>query len=71
MENTMQIQREALARLKTDFLGPVMQDLDTTAQPSSKKGSTITFHNPKAAEFFVDGTSLPDGELGHTTARIS
>ncbi|GJJ06140.1 hypothetical protein Clacol_000329 [Clathrus columnatus] len=64
MENTMQIQRDAIARLKTDFLGPTMQNLETTSlsaeQTSSKKGSTITFHNPKAAEFFVDGTSLPD-----------
>lgn len=64
MENTMQIQQEAIARLKTDFLGPTLQNLEVSSSPPqtpSQKGSTITFHNPKAAEFFVDGTSLPDG----------
>ncbi|KZV84913.1 alpha/beta-hydrolase [Exidia glandulosa HHB12029] len=54
----MDIQREALARLASDFLGP------STPPPSpaavQKRQSSITFSDPRAAEFFVDGTSLPE-----------
>ncbi|KAF8510568.1 alpha/beta-hydrolase [Hysterangium stoloniferum] len=52
----MSIQREALSRLKQDFLGPV----HTEPVKREKIASTITFHNPKAKEFFVDGTKIPD-----------
>ncbi|KAJ7502903.1 alpha/beta-hydrolase [Mycena galericulata] len=54
LENAMNIQREQLARLN-DFLGP-------TKEPSltPKRQSTITFSNPAAEQFFVDGTTIPD-----------
>ncbi|KAF8584818.1 alpha/beta-hydrolase [Ramaria rubella] len=55
MIESANIQRESLARMK-DFLGPSPSELVGRAEPSS----TITFKNPKAKEFFVDGTSLPD-----------
>lgn len=56
MERAANIQREALTRLQGDFLGPDQPvKRDETA-------STITFHNPEANKFFVDGTKLPDGK---------
>ena len=52
------MQREAIARLHGDFLGP-------SSQPEKREelSPTITFHNPKAKEFFVDGRTLPDGKI--------
>ncbi|KAF7315184.1 Carboxypeptidase [Mycena indigotica] len=54
LEDAMQIQREQLARLG-DFLGPTPQ-----LQSVAKRESTITFSNPAAEKFFVDGTTIPD-----------
>ncbi|KAJ7729524.1 alpha/beta-hydrolase [Mycena maculata] len=54
LEEAMDIQREQLDRLH-DFLGP--------NEPSSipkRQASTITFSNPAAEQFFVDGTTIPD-----------
>ena len=58
MEESANMQREAIARLHGDFLGP-------SSQPEKREelSSTITFHNPKAKEFFVGGTTLPDGKI--------
>ncbi|KAJ7039116.1 alpha/beta-hydrolase [Mycena alexandri] len=50
----MDIQREQLERLN-DFLGPMNPPMSTT-----KRQSTITFSNPAAEQFFVDGTTIPD-----------
>ncbi|KAI0820727.1 alpha/beta-hydrolase [Trametes gibbosa] len=46
-------QREAAARLKATFPRAVSPD----AAPGVKN---ITFSNPRASEFYVDGTSIPD-----------
>ncbi|KAJ7188600.1 alpha/beta-hydrolase [Mycena filopes] len=50
----MDIQREQLERLN-DFLGPT-----THSSSTMKRQSTITFSNPAAEQFFVDGTKIPD-----------
>lgn len=58
MQEAMDIQREQLERLN-DFLGPMNPPMSTT-----KRQSTITFSNPAAEQFFVDGTTIPDGMCG-------
>jgi hypothetical protein len=64
MENARSIQREQLERLQ-DFLGPPAPPVPALADhglpPTPGKGSTITFKNPAAKKFFVDGTKIPDG----------
>lgn len=52
MRESIEIQREQLARLSSSFLGP--------PRPVAKRQSTISFSHPRAQEFFVDGESLPD-----------
>ncbi|KAF7298105.1 Carboxypeptidase Cpds [Mycena chlorophos] len=54
MEEAMQIQREQLARFSS-FLGPTAQ-----SQSHTKRQSTMTFSNPAAEAFLVDGTTIPD-----------
>ena len=54
MEDAMEIQREQLERLRT-FLGPESSQVHARSDP------TITFSNPAAEQFFVDGTTIPDG----------
>lgn len=56
MRESMDIQREALARLSSDFLGPSSPPPPTV----QKRQSTITFAHPRARDFFVDGATLPD-----------
>ncbi|TFK44435.1 alpha/beta-hydrolase [Crucibulum laeve] len=63
MEDAMDIQREQIERMR-DFLGPTT---DAHSNPSGQekrqrggKGSTITFSNPAAKKFLVDGTKIPD-----------
>lgn len=56
MEDAMEIQREQLERLRT-FLGPE----STQVQARAQIAPTITFSNPAADQFFVDGTTIPDG----------
>ncbi|KAJ7287292.1 alpha/beta-hydrolase [Mycena rebaudengoi] len=55
LEDAMEIQREQLERL-TGFLGPGINPSHTP----TKRQSTITFSNPAAKKFFVDGTTIPD-----------
>ena len=56
------IQREQLDRLR-DFLGPQASTVQAEAKQSvAKREAPISFSHPKAKEFFVDGTSIPDGE---------
>lgn len=57
MSEAMDIQREALSRMKADFLGPVPD----SPVKREKISSTISFKNPKAQEFLVDGTKIPEG----------
>jgi carboxypeptidase D len=65
MERAAKFQRSQLDRM-SDFLGPDVNG-DTFASSTKEKrqssGSTITFSNPAAQQFFVDGASLPDGEF--------
>lgn len=56
-EESQRIQREQLNRLR-DFMGPSNDFLAKRQAPPQ----TINFSNPAAAQFFVDGTSIPDGE---------
>jgi len=58
MQNARNIQREQLQRMQ-DFLGPPPPPPPT--KPGSGKGSTVTFKNPAAKQFLVDGTKIPDG----------
>ena len=60
MEAAQNIQREQLDRLR-DFLGPVPSDVPAPGTVA-KRESPISFSNPRANEFFVDGTKIPDGE---------
>lgn len=66
MKGAMDIQREQIERMR-DFLGPVVDTQSAESpekrQQTEKKGSTITFRNPAAQKFFVDGTKIPDGRF--------
>lgn len=59
MDESMAIQREGLERLR-DFLGP---NSFPDSQPVKRAAPppTISFRNPEAQKFFVDGTKIPDG----------
>lgn len=59
MEDSMAIQREQLERFH-DFLGPQPQS-DTVPPNHKKRESTITFSNPAAKKFLVDGRKIPEG----------
>lgn len=63
MDEAVEIQKESIERLK-DFLGPNAfpgaNDKRAAAPPP-----TIEFKNPKAQEFFVDGTKIPDGKRSY------
>ena len=58
MDTAESIQREQLERMR-DFLAPRMEVGKTVA----KREAPITFSHPRAKEFFVDGTTIPDGEV--------
>ncbi len=60
METAENIQREQIDRLH-DFLGPVPSD--PAPGTVAKREAPISFSNPRAKEFFVDGTKIPDGAL--------
>ena len=62
METAENIQREQLDRLR-DFLGPVQPEPATGTV--AKREAPISFSNPRAKEFFVDGTKIPDGEYNN------
>lgn len=66
MDTAEAIQREQLDRLR-DFLGPdTAPSGGHTARSDTKKESLINFRNPRAKEFFVDGTTIPDGTLARS-----
>ncbi|EJD41864.1 alpha/beta-hydrolase [Auricularia subglabra TFB-10046 SS5] len=60
MRATLDIQREALERMQREFLAPPPLPDKAKRADAGKKQSTIQFRNPKARQFFVDGTSIPD-----------
>ncbi|KAG6866220.1 hypothetical protein C0991_007245 [Blastosporella zonata] len=54
MDDAILIQQEQVQRLH-DFLGPI-------SNPNTPKPpATITFNNPAAKKFFVDGNKIPEG----------
>ncbi|KAI5118653.1 hypothetical protein M0805_002573 [Coniferiporia weirii] len=60
MDETVAIQREGLARMR-DFLGPdAFPSSEPVKRADSASDATITFKNPKAQEFFVDGSRIPE-----------
>ena len=59
MEDSIAIQREGLERLKS-FLGPNAYE-NSDAEKRAASEATISFSNPRAQEFFVDGANLPLG----------
>lgn len=62
MEDAMDIQREQLERLH-DFLGPETVTASAQKRQQPARPATITFANPEAAKFAVDGTKIPDGKM--------
>lgn len=76
MQNARNIQREQLERMQ-DFLGPPPPPPPT--KPGTGKGSTVTFKNPAAKQFLVDGTKIPEGMIpdfcaashAHLTSQVN
>ena len=64
LEEAANFQAEQLERMRS-FLGPQLQD----APQLSKREPIMTFKNPKAKEFHVDGTKIPDGRSQDTFFR--
>ncbi|KAG6876647.1 hypothetical protein C0993_001545 [Termitomyces sp. T159_Od127] len=60
MDDSKAIQQEQIQRMH-DFLGPVSNS------KGSEPATTMTFNNPAAKQFFVDGTKIPDGESKHVS----
>lgn len=56
-EEAANFQAEQIENLRS-FLGPKQEDSSTQ---NVKRESAITFRNPNARQFFVDGTKIPDG----------
>lgn len=60
---------ERINRVNVNLAGP------TSGMANRQDGSTISFANPAAEQFFVDGTTIPDGpsvpHLVHGTLLIS
>ena len=59
MDEAAAIQREQIERLRS-FLGPEVGGV--AEQNVAKREAPISFSNPRANDFFVDGTKIPDGE---------
>lgn len=66
MDAAEAIQREQLQRM-SDFLGPHVEQVKSVA----KREAPIAFRNPRAKEFFVDGTKIPDGESHPSFGDVS
>ena len=64
-EEAANFQAEQVSRLR-EFLGPIPQETNHNV----KRESAITFRNPKARKFFVDGTKIPDGKFAHLAWRM-
>ena len=58
LEEAANFQVEQLERMRS-FLGPQPED----APQLSKREPVMTFKNPKAKQFHVDGTKIPDGKV--------
>lgn len=63
LQNAAAIQREHVQTLKDKYLGVKNLDSSTDKHQNKKRQSLIQFKNPKAKEFHVDGTKIPDGML--------
>lgn len=61
MDEAAQLQRVQLERMSS-FLGPPEAN-EVEPAPLVKRESLISFANPRAREFFVDGTRIPDGKI--------
>jgi carboxypeptidase D len=59
IDEALDIQREQLENLQT-FLGPTSDDAFARPVRLKSDGTQVTFANPDAAQFHVDGTSIPD-----------
>jgi hypothetical protein len=57
LEEAANFQAEQLGRMRS-FLGPAQSE---EPQHSKRAEPIITFNNPKAKQFHVDGTKIPDG----------
>ncbi|KAF9049928.1 indole-3-glycerol phosphate synthase-domain-containing protein [Panaeolus papilionaceus] len=57
LQNAMDIQREQISRMQNFMESDAVPK---RGPPSSPTTSTITFSNPAAKKFFVDGTKIPD-----------
>ena len=60
MSQAMDLRRKQMERFQA-----LMAPAHTQAEPLNKRDELITFSNPKAKEFYVDGTKIPDGTLGY------
>ena len=56
LEEAANFQREHIQNMRS-FLGPPVRE----DQLEKRAESIITFKNPKAKQFHVDGTKIPDG----------
>jgi hypothetical protein len=57
LQSAREFQRNQLTRLTADFLGPP----EPVSKAASAPPATITFANPAAKKFEVDGTRIPNG----------
>ena len=70
MDDTIAIQMEGLDRFQ-EFLGPDSFPQARPPGPVKRQitTSTITFRNPAARKFEVDGTRIPEGKRNPHSAR--
>lgn len=59
LDTAMQIQREQMDRVRA-MMGARVEAMNNQRRAPKPPPSTITFRNPKAKDFFVDGTKIPD-----------
>lgn len=60
LETAMEIQREQVERTRAMMASRAGVMNNQKRAPKPPPASTITFKNPKAKQFFVDGTKIPD-----------
>lgn len=61
LQNAAAIQRENIEALRDKYLGIRSTDSTTEIHRHKKRESIIKFKNPRANQFHVDGTRIPDG----------
>lgn len=60
VERALKFQRDQITRL-TDFLGPSDDIVERDVAAGFPPPQTISFKNPKAKQFLVEGTKIPNG----------